>query len=89
MGSREHARIVNRFNGDRTTDKILVREVTTCNTISRQARWAAKTSSDGWRPVLVGTFAALQEVGARVHAGGGWIWRDADGVEIVVEEVQP
>lgn len=84
-----HPRIVIRFNGDRSTDKTIVRQATSKRTISQRARWATKTPSDGWRPVLIGTFAALQEVGAYVNAGGGWIWRDDGGFEIAVEEVQP
>lgn len=82
-----YPRIVLRFSGDRSTDKTLVREATSRLTISRRARWAAKAPSNGWRPVLVGTFAALQNVGAYVNTGGGWIWRDDGGYEIAVEEV--
>jgi hypothetical protein len=37
--------------------------------------------------VLIGTFAALQNVGAYVNTGGGWIWRDDGGFEIAVEEI--
>ena len=82
-----YPRIVLRFSGDRSTDKTLVREATSRLMISRRARWAAKAPSNGWRPVLVGTFAALQNVGAYVNTGGGWIWRDDGGYEIAVEEV--
>lgn len=84
-----YPRIINRLNGDRSTDVVLVRLVASRRTISQRARWAAKAPSNGWRPVLVGTLAALQEVGAYVNAGGGWIWRDDGGYEIAVEEVQP
>ena len=82
-----HPRIVLRFHGDRSTDKTLVRAATSRRTISQRARWAAKAPDNGWRPVLVGTFAALQDVGACVNTGGGWIWRDDGGFEIAVEEV--
>jgi hypothetical protein len=77
-------RIVIRFNGDRATDKIVVRAAASRRTISKRARRAAK---NGWHPVLVGTSAALQEVGAYVNQYGGWIWRDDAGFEIAVEEV--
>lgn len=80
-----YPRIVIRFNGDRSTDQTVVREAKSRRTISR----AAKTRSAGWGPILVGTFAALQEVGAYVNTYGGWVWRDEDGVEIGVEEIQP
>jgi hypothetical protein len=84
-----YPRIINRLNGDRSTDVVLVRSASSRRTISQRARWAAKAPSNGWRPVLVGTLAALQEVGAYVNTGGGWIWRDDGGFEIAVEEVQP
>jgi len=84
----KYPRIVNRFHGDRATDNTLVRAATSKKTVSRYAQSAVK-ESNGWHPVLIGTFAALQEVGAYVNRGGGWIWRDDNGCEIAVEEVQP
>lgn len=83
---KDFPRIVNRFNGDRSSDRTLVREATSVKTIARYARWAAKAPSNGWQPILIGTRLTLLRVGA-CEGTHGWIWRDEGGFEIHVEEL--
>jgi hypothetical protein len=88
-------RIISRFNGNRDSSRVLVRECWSPRTVRRWARGTADGSSGrrasklapGWGAVLVGTKEELLLVGAHKNIYGRWIWVDDRGFEITVEEV--
>jgi hypothetical protein len=91
MASRSHGGLVKtpapslvlRFNGDRSSDKIVVHAIRSRAAIARRANEQAHAV--GWGYVLVGRAAELERIGAYRNQYGGWIWRSLRGCEIAVE----